>query len=226
MAIDTQRMFAFLVDLRENNDRAWFDANRRRYDDHLVAPALALVDALADPLADVSPHFRAIAKKQGGSLFRIFRDTRFSRDKTPYKTHVGLHLRHEVTSKEVHAPGFYVHLEPGACGVGVGMWQPPPDALGAVRQAIAADVEGWRETRRRLDGAGLSLGGEALKKPPKGFDADHEHVEDLKRKDFTVWKALTDEQVHGRDLPARLGAIFSDAAPLAGFLCGAIGLPF
>ena len=226
MGIDTKRMFSFLDDLRENNDRSWFDANRQRYEDDLVAPSMALIEALAEPIAEVTPHFRAIAKKQGGSLFRIFRDTRFSKDKTPYKTHVGIHLRHETTGKEVHAPGFYLHLEPGASGVGVGMWQPEPAPLLQVRERIVSDAKGWRETRAKLDAAGMPLGGETLKKPPKGFDADHEHIDDLKRKDFTVWRTLTDKEVHGKDLVGKVGAAFADAGPLAGFLCRAVGMPF
>src|SRR5215211_7103516 len=105
-------LFAFLADLREHNDREWFAANRDRYEDDLVEPALAFVDTFAPRLAKISPHFRADARPSGGSLFRIYRDTRFSKDKTPYKTSVGIHFRHE-RAKGADAPGYYLHIGPG-----------------------------------------------------------------------------------------------------------------
>ena len=87
-------LFSFLEDLQANNDREWFAANRDRYEEHLLEPALAFIDAFAPRLEKISPHFRADARPSGGSLFRIYRDTRFSKDKRPYKTNVGIHFRH------------------------------------------------------------------------------------------------------------------------------------
>ena len=88
-------LFAFLAELELNNNREWFGANRHRYEEHLLEPALAFIEDFAPRLQKISPHFRADARPSGGSLFRIYRDTRFSKDKSPYKTHVGLHFRHE-----------------------------------------------------------------------------------------------------------------------------------
>lgn len=103
----TPKLFSFFRDLKKNNDRDWFEANRARYERDVREPLLAFTDAFAEPLYKISPHFRAEPKKVGGSLFRIFRDVRFSKDKSPYKTHAGVHFRHE-RARDVHAPGFYL----------------------------------------------------------------------------------------------------------------------
>jgi hypothetical protein len=102
-------LLSFLTDLRANNNREWFAANKDRYEEDLVEPALAFINAFAPRLEKISPHFRADARPSGGSLFRIYRDTRFSKDKTPYKTNLGIHFRHE-RSKNAYAPGFYLHI--------------------------------------------------------------------------------------------------------------------
>ena len=103
-------LFAFLVDLRENNDRAWFAANKARYERECLEPALAFIEDFAVDLETISPHIRADARPVGGSLFRIYRDTRFAKDKTPYKTHVGIYFRH-ARSADADTAGMYVHLE-------------------------------------------------------------------------------------------------------------------
>ena len=105
-------LFAFLADLRANNDREWFAANKHRYEEHLLEPALDFIDEFAPQLEKISPHFRADPRPSGGSLFRIYRDTRFSKDKTPYKTNVGIHFRHE-RAKDAHAPGLLPAPRPG-----------------------------------------------------------------------------------------------------------------
>jgi uncharacterized protein (TIGR02453 family) len=97
-------LFSFLAELRANNNRDWFAANKDRYEEDLLEPALAFIAAFAPRLEKISPHFRAEARPSGGSLFRIYRDTRFSKDKSPYKTNVGIHFRHEQ-AKDAYAPG-------------------------------------------------------------------------------------------------------------------------
>ena len=104
-------LFDFLRALRANNERPWFEANKARYREEVRDPMLDFIAAFAGPLAEISPHFRADPRPNGGSLFRIYRDTRFSKDKTPYKTNVGAHFRH-AAGRDAHAPGFYLHLEP------------------------------------------------------------------------------------------------------------------
>ncbi|MDH3422381.1 MAG: TIGR02453 family protein, partial [Gemmatimonadota bacterium] len=124
----TEDTYRFLKDLKKNNDRDWFDANKKRYEEHLKDPALRIIAAFAPELKKISPHFMATPR----SLFRIYRDVRFAKDKSPYKTHIGLHFRHD-RSKDAHAPGFYLHVEPKQAFIGVGIWHPDGPALRSIR---------------------------------------------------------------------------------------------
>lgn len=225
MAIVGEALFTFLRDLRENNDREWFRANSGRYERDVVGPALALIDAVRPELEATSPQFEAVAKKVGGSMFRIHRDTRFSKDKTPYKTAVGLQLRHVDASRDVHAPGFYVHLEPGASGLGAGLWHPEPAVAKQLRDRIATD-DGWDQVRAAVEASGLTWMGESAKRVPRGFPADHPRGDDLRRKDFVVWRPLTEAEAVSADLPRRIGGFFTSAAPLVRFACETLGLGF
>ena len=128
-------MLRFLNELSAHNNRSWFQANKSRYEEHLLEPSLAFIAAMVDPLAKISPHFRAVPKRMGGSLMRIYRDVRFAKDKRPYKTNVGIQFRHE-TGKDVHAPGFYFHIDPDEVFVGAGIWHPDSKTLGKIRKAI------------------------------------------------------------------------------------------
>ena len=148
-------LFGFLSELRDHNDRAWFQANKARYEAVARDPALRFIEAIAPALAAISPHVEANAKPSGGSLFRIYRDTRFSADKSPYKTHIGMHFRH-LAGDDVHTPGFYLHLEPGGCLAGVGLWEPQGPALAAVRGAIVEHVAEWAELKAGLAAEGLT----------------------------------------------------------------------
>ncbi|MEM7282905.1 MAG: TIGR02453 family protein, partial [Pseudomonadota bacterium] len=122
----------FLKQLEKNNDRAWFQENKHRYESDVLAPALEFIDAMATPLHKISPHFNAIPKRMGGSLMRVYRDTRFSKDKTPYKTNVGIQFRHQL-GKDVHAPGYYFHIDPKSVFIGVGIWHPENKTLAKIR---------------------------------------------------------------------------------------------
>ncbi len=186
-------LFAFLRDLRENNDREWFKANKQRYEESVLEPALELIADFAPRLHRISPHFVADPRPVGGSLFRIYRDTRFSKDKTPYKTATGIQFRHEL-ARSAHAPGFYLHLEPRSVFVGVGIWRPDAATLGKIRTAIAESPEEWTAVRSKGGlGRGFELRGDSLKRPPAGYDPAHPLIEDLKRKDFIAVATLTRE---------------------------------
>jgi uncharacterized protein (TIGR02453 family) len=220
-------LFRFLGELARNNRREWFERNKARYESDVKAPALRFIGDFAAPLARISPRFRAIPSATRGSLFRIHRDVRFSKDKSPYKTHAGLHFAHEVRA-DVHAPGFYLHLEPGQSFVGMGIWHPDGPTLKAVREAIAADPTGWR---RALSGAtlrkaGLELSGDALKTAPRGFDAAHPLIEDIKRKDFVLIAGLRDADVLAPGFPKRFVETCAAGAPFVRWLCTAVGVPF
>jgi uncharacterized protein (TIGR02453 family) len=222
------KTFAFLKDLAENNDREWFNANKDRYEEVVREPALDFIQDFADRLVKISPHFSADPRKQGGSLFRIHRDTRFSKDKTPYKTHTGMQFRHVASQDDVHAPGFYLHIEPGACWAGVGLWRPATQDAAAIREKIAADAAGWKKAaygKRFTDVYELS-DGDKLQRPPKGFDPEHALIEDLKRRDFTAGVKLTQRLVTSEDFLDQYAAMCSAAAPFIRFLCGAVGVAF
>ncbi len=215
-------LFRFLKDLKAHNDREWFAANKARYEAEARDPVLRLIAAFGEPLGAITRHAEADPRPAGGSLFRIYRDTRFSRDKSPYKTHLGVNFRHRsAAAGGVHGPGFYLHLEPGGCLAGGGLWHPEPEALFKVRQAIVARTAAWKKLR-----AGLEIEGEALVRVPQGFDPGHPCAEDLKFKDFYAATAFTDAEVLAADFPARLAQALADAAPLVRFLCKALELPF
>jgi uncharacterized protein (TIGR02453 family) len=219
-------LFSFLADLRANNDREWFAANRHRYEEHLLEPALAFIDAFAPRLEKISPHFRADARPNGGSLFRIYRDTRFSKDKRPYKTNVGVHFRHE-RAKDAHAPGYYLHIGPDEVFAGGGIWHPHTEAATRIREAIVADSERWRRaTRSRAFTKRFELGGDSLKRVPPWADAGHPYADDLKRKDFFGWARLSEEDVLAPGFVDEYARICRVAAPLMQFLCDALEVPY
>lgn len=223
----TPALFKFLKDLKANNNRDWFAANKPRYIADVRDPLLRLIEDFAGPLAKISEHFEAIASAQGGSLFRIYRDTRFSKDKKPYKENVGVHFRHEAGCS-AHAPGFYLHLEPGRCFAGAGIWKPEPEALGQIREAIVEDPAGWKKASQGkafLDYFG-GIEGESLKRPPRGFDPEHPYIDDLKRKDFFILKHFTQQELCSTNCLKLMSEVYRKATPLTRFLTEAVGLPY
>ena len=221
--------FGFFRDLGENNSREWFQANKARYEADVVTPLMAFIAAMQPRLKAVSPHFLAEPKKQGGSMFRIHRDVRFSRDKRPYKEHGACQFRHEAGGgRDVHAPGYYVHLEPGGVRFGGGIWLPPSDMLAAIRTRIDRLPKEWEAVigDAALVKAFGGVAGDGLSRPPKGFSADHRHVEDLKRKTFFVMQRAEENDAARADFPDRVAAAFGAASPLMRFLCEAGGVAF
>jgi uncharacterized protein (TIGR02453 family) len=219
MAFSTE-LFTFLAELRENNDRDWFARNKERYETHVLEPALDFIEAFGPRLESISPHFVADARRSGGSMFRIHRDTRFSKDKTPYKTAVGMYFRHEQ-GKETAAPGFYLHLQPGECFAGGGIWRPDTTAATRIREAIASDPDGWREATRDAE---LGHGHESLKRAPKGFDPDHPLIEDIKRKSFAASTGFDNKDATQANFADGYAQLCERNAPLVRFICGALDL--
>ncbi len=219
-------LLTFLTELPANNNRAWFDTHRQRYEDHLLFPALDFIAAMGPRLARISPRFEAVPKRMGGSLMRIYRDTRFGNDKTPYKTNVGIQFRH-VVGKDIHAPGFYLHIEPGDSFVGVGCWHPDFDALAKIRARLASHPDQWRAVlAERKFRRQYELAGDSLLRPPRGFAADHPLIEDLRRKDFIAVHPLADTEVIDPKLTAKVAALFAAGAGLMQFLCAALEIDF
>ncbi|TWT72504.1 DUF2461 domain-containing protein [Crateriforma conspicua] len=221
-----EELFRFLEELQQNNDRDWFAENKSRYESEVRQPALELIQQLAVPLRRTAPFLQAIAKKTGGSLMRIYRDTRFGKDKTPYKTNVGISLRHEA-DRDIHAPGMYLHLATDQCFFAAGCWRPERSTLAAIRAAIDGDPKGWIKTRdhktfRRY----YELTGESLKTSPRDYPKDHPQIEDLRRIDFISLAALSRQQLLAPDVIATLSDRMKAARPLMRFLCDAVEVPY
>jgi len=218
--------FRFLRNLAKNNNREWFNAHKAQYEATVRDPFLRLIADLAEPLAKISPHFRADPRPSGGSMFRIYRDTRFANDKTPYKTWLGARLFHE-RARQVHAPLFYVHIEPGRCFAGGGLWHPEGADLKRIRDFLVDNPATWKkavQSKRFREHFGL--GGESLIRPPGGYDPAHELIDDIKRKDFVASADFSDADAMSPQLKARLVDIFKGVAPMVDYLCAALDLEF
>jgi len=219
-------IFQFLEELADNNNRPWFQENKPRYERDVLEPCQAFIRAFAPRLKKLSPFFTADDRRSGGSLMRVYRDTRFAKDKTPYKTNVGIQFRHEM-GRDVHAPGFYVHLALGDCFLGAGTWRPDRASLGMIRQAIVERPARWRRaTRSKRFRACFELAGDSLKRPPRDFPADHPLVEDLKRTDLIGICRLKERSVLGTQFLDNVAASFTAARQLTRFLCEASKVPF
>lgn len=222
----TKSTFSFLGELAENNNRAWFEENKSRYESLVREPALDFIEAMEPALKIFAPGFRAEPRKVGGSLMRVFRDTRFSRDKTPYKTNIGIQFRHAL-GKDVHAPGFYVHLANDECFFAAGCWHPEPDALGKIRDLISRKPEKWFSARNdKKFTAQWALWGDCLTRPPRGYAADHIAIEDIKRKDFVALAPLSIKEVTGKSLLSLTEKRFTESVPLMKFLCTALEVAY
>ena len=219
-AFFSPEVFVFLRQLKRHNDREWFAKNKTRYQTSIVEPALSFISGFAPYLGRISPHFVADARPTRGSLFRIYRDTRFSPDGRPFKTHVGIHFSH-ASGKDAHAPVFYLHLEPDSCFVAAGIWHPDNRALTRVRTAIAHDMEQWARVRKKL-----ILEGDKLSRPPRGFDASHPFIDDLKMKDFVTSVPLSEEQICSAKLMRDFVSSCRKMSPLVEFTTKALGLKF
>ena len=222
----TPTLFEYLEQLADNNNRPWFLENKGRYEQDVLEPAMAFIRTFEPRLKRISQYFVASDRRVGGSLMRVYRDTRFVKGGEPYKTNVGIQFRHEQ-GRDIHAPGFYVHIAPGECFLAVGLWRPDPMALGQIRQAIVEWPDRWKRVR---DGKKFrerfSLDGGSLKRPPRGFPADHPWIEDLKRTDFIGVEELDEKNVLGKGFLDHVAASFTASRPFMRFLCDALKVPF
>jgi uncharacterized protein (DUF2461 family) len=198
----------FLEQLAANNEREWFRQNKARYEEQVLDVALTFIQSMQEPLARIAPHFTAIPQRVGGSLMRVYRDTRFSKNKLPYKTNIGIQFRHQQ-AKDVHSPGYYVHIDPERVFVGVGMWRPDADSL--------ADSKFRRH---------FQLGGESLSRPPRGFDKDHELIDDIRRTSFIAVRDLDVEDCLVPQFQRKVEASFAAGTPFMQFLCKAVNVKF
>ena len=213
----TAGLFTFLRDLKRHNRRDWFLAQRERYTAEVEAPMLAFITDLAPRLRAISSSIVVDPRRSGGSMYRIYRDTRFSSDKSPYKTHVAAHFAHERKKDAPSVPGFYLHLAPKECLGGGGLYHPDTPALTRIRLAIA-ESRGWAAVKK----AGLTIEGDRLTRAPAGFDPTHRYVEDLKFKDFYAIETFSQKAVCAPDFLDRYVDCCRRAAPLVGFITRAL----
>jgi len=219
--------FDFFKELKDNNHREWFNDNKPRFRDSVQEPLAAFVETMAPRLKKISKHFVADPRLNGGSVFRIYKDVRFSKDKTPYKTHGAIQFRHAL-GKTAHAPGFYVHIAPAEVFYGGGIWVPPSPQLLRLREAIRDQEKVWTKataSKGFKDRFG-ALKGDGLTRPPRGFHADHPHIEDIKRKSFFAMAKGTQAQTKTPAFCDHVEMAMKDAKPMMKFLCAALDAPF
>jgi uncharacterized protein (TIGR02453 family) len=216
----TPAFFAFLRSLKRHNDRDWFAAHRDRYVADVEAPMLRFISDMGTRLPAISRAFVADPRRSGGSMHRIYRDTRFSHDKSPFKTWVAVHFRHRSAGKEQAAPGFYLHLGPGERFGGGGIYHPEMPALTRIRQHVVSSPKAWAAVLK----SGVEIEGDSLKRAPAGFDPAHRFVVDLKRKDFYAGAEFTARQVTSSDFLDCFIDSCRDVSPLMKFLTDALGL--
>ncbi len=210
--------FAFFKSLKANNNREWFAEHKAQYQRDVEGPALAFIEDFAPRLKKVSPRFVADPRRVGGSMFRIYRDTRFSHDKTPYKTHAGIRFWHD--GKDLDSPtSFYLHMSPGELFGGGGCWHPDPVALRRIRLHINDAPREWK----KVLASGLEIEGESLKRVPAGFPPDHPFATDLKRKDLFASEEYTLRDVASADFIDRYVDTCRRIAPLMKFLVASAG---
>jgi uncharacterized protein (TIGR02453 family) len=217
----------FLADLTANNERAWFQPRKAEFEQLLKEPLEALIAALAGRFEARDIPLRADPAR---SPFRIYRDVRFSKDKSPYKTNIGASfpwVGEEANDSDgrshtasVHSSGGYFHLSPGEIYVGGGIWHPEKAWLATFRQRL---VEDPRSLRKLIDGRDFrsmfgSLGGDALQRVPTGFPADHPEAELLKLKDVTFGRRLSDKDATSPTLPDLIADTFEAATPVMKYL--------
>lgn len=217
-------LLTFLAKLKRNNNRDWFQKHKSEYEASVRDPLIQFIRDFAPKLEAISPHFVADDRTNGGSLFRIYRDTRFSNDKTPYKTWAAVQFRHEK-GKDVHAPGFYLHIQPGSIYVGCGIWHPDGKTLKSVRDAIVDKPAEWKRAKGgKVLQEHFEQGGDSLKRPPRGYDPDHPLIEDLKRKDFVIASQMSEGDFLAKNFVTTYAARLRVAAPFMEFLTKAVGL--
>jgi uncharacterized protein (TIGR02453 family) len=217
----------FLRGLKKNNNKPWFEAHRDEYEAHLREPMRALIVEMDRRLARVAPEMGGDVKR---SMFRINRDIRFSKDKSPYKTNGACWFFHRGAGHRVGSDseggsaGFYFHFEPGQSMVGAGLWMPPRPQLNKIRDAIADDPKGFERMVFALKRFGGLDDEQRLTRVPRGFAPDHPAAKWLRYQSFTAGRVLKDAEATGAKLPALLEREYKALLPLVRWLNGALGI--
>lgn len=222
----SEKTFWFLNNLHKNNNREWFTDHKADYETHVRQPFLTLIGDCQAPLASISPHYVADPRTVGGSLFRINRDARFSKDKSPYKHFSGARFYHQ-RGRDSEAPKFYFHLQPGHCFIAAGLWHPEPETLRKVRQFILDNPASWKKAVYSKKFRDIySREAESTVRVPRGFPADHEFVDDLKLKSFIAAAPISDDIVCSDKLLKVIASACKDLSPMMDYLCAALDLEY
>jgi len=225
----TAETLRFFKQLAAHNNKEWFEAHRDDYENNVREPMRDLVEELDVRFARFAPEIGGDPKR---SMFRINRDIRFSKDKSPYKTNAGCWFHHRSATRHVGSEasegsgGFYFHLQPGESFIGAGVWMPPRPQLNKLRDTIAEKPQPFIRMVEALPKRFGGLSDEsALKRMPRGYSEDHPAAKWLKYQSFTTGRSLTDAQVTSTKLPALLEREYEAMLPLVRWVNGAFGLP-
>jgi uncharacterized protein (TIGR02453 family) len=206
----------FIKELKKNNNKPWFDTNRKRYEG-AKADFILFVEKLIEATSKFDPAVSSLKAKD--CIFRINRDIRFSKDKSPYKTNMGTYIN--PGGKKVNTPGYYFHCEPGQSFAAGGLYFPAPEDLAKVRQEIDYNFDEWKSIVNskmfkkyfpKVDGIDI------LSRPPKGYNDDNPAIEFLKMKSYIVSKPLTDAQLTDKNLIKEVAKAFEAMKPMLDFL--------
>ena len=221
----TNQTFTFLRQLKSHNNHEWFRGHKDDYERFVREPALRLIDDVRPDLLDISTHFIASSKKVGGSLFRVMKDTRFEHESGPYKPWIGIRFYHE-RSKNVHAPGYYIHIEKGNSFLGGGIWKPDPKVLRKIRDFLVDNPKSWQQASTNKALKAYSLDGEQLVKLPRGFESNPMIDEALRHKSLIWSKPIDDELIISSKLRQSIVKSFKDLSAPIDYLCAALDLEF
>ncbi len=223
----SKELVRFYEKLAQNNNRDWFQENKQRYREVALYPMCDFISAFAPRLEEIAPFYIADPRPNGGSVFRIHRDVRFSKDKKPYKEHLACQFRHQA-GKDAHAPGFYLHIDLEGIRYGGGLWLPPPPKLAKIREAIDSHSKKWRAIRNDPDIISEfgEVHGDGLKTAPKGYDKDHPDIIDLRRKTFFLMKRAPLSTIFSEKLIDEVAETYTKAVPFMRFMTTAVDLSF
>ncbi len=210
-----QAILNFLTDLKKNNNRNWFQENKKRYEESKNI-FFGIVDVLIAKIKAFDPAVDVLSAKE--CAFRIYKDVRFSKDKTPYKTNMGAYIA-KGGRKSKYA-GYYIHIEPGASFAGGGMYCPQPDILKTLRESISENAEPLKKILKNSEFNSVfpDLYGETLKTAPRGFDKNHPDIELLRYKSYTVIKHLSDNELISENFLGNVLTIFKTQKPFNDYL--------
>jgi uncharacterized protein (TIGR02453 family) len=215
-----QATLDFLKKLKKNNNRDWFEKNKENYEaakkdvEELLTKIIPAIASFDVSVKDLEPK---------DCLFRIYRDVRFSKDKTPYKTHMGAYI--SGRGKKSHGPGYYIHIEPGHTFLAGGIWVPPAPELNAIRQEIDYNEDEFNKVLKDRTFTKFFKGmnqGEKLKTVPKGYAKDHPAIELLKLKSYTVSHEVPDKEITSKSFIKYCTSVFKAMKPMNDFLGRAI----